>query len=125
MPYFLFMLIIDMITPAVLFMISMYFIGGEPKKINSFIGFRTKLSVKNADTWRFANNSCGKLFLKISLISSPFAVILPILANLIGDTAVTVCGIAILLVEASLMLYSVKAVDKRLNENFNPDGSRK
>ena len=31
-----------------------------PKKQNVWIGYRTTRSMKNAETWRFANTYCGK-----------------------------------------------------------------
>lgn len=31
-----------------------------PKKQNAWIGYRTTRSMKNAETWRFANTCCGK-----------------------------------------------------------------
>lgn len=31
-----------------------------PKKQNAWIGYRTTRSMKNAETWRFANTYCGK-----------------------------------------------------------------
>ena len=36
--------------------------------INYFIGYRSSLSLKNKDTWKFANEDCGKRWLKIGKI---------------------------------------------------------
>lgn len=36
-----------------------------PKKVNLFIGYRTKKSMKNQKNWDFANKYCGMLWLKI------------------------------------------------------------
>lgn len=33
-----------------------------PKKINSFYGYRTAMSMKNRETWEFAHKHCGKLW---------------------------------------------------------------
>ena len=40
-----------------------------PKKINSWIGYRTTNAMKNADTWKLANQYCGKLRLMIGTVS--------------------------------------------------------
>ena len=40
-----------------------------PKKINSWIGYRTTNAMKNADTWKLANQYCGKLWLMIGTVS--------------------------------------------------------
>ena len=36
-----------------------------PKEINGIIGYRTTMSRKNMDTWKFAHDYCGKLWLKL------------------------------------------------------------
>ena len=41
-----------------------------PKKINSWIGYRTTNAMKNADTWKLANQYCGKLWLMIGTVSA-------------------------------------------------------
>ena len=57
------MLICDLIIPIVMI------IGGRmmwkhcPKHINGIVGYRTTRSMKNMDTWKFAHDYCGKLWL--------------------------------------------------------------
>ena len=38
-----------------------------PKKINGVVGYRTKMSMINMDTWRFAHDHAGKLWWKVGI----------------------------------------------------------
>ena len=40
------------------------FSNRAPKNINTFIGYRTTMSMKNRDTWEFAHKISGKLLWK-------------------------------------------------------------
>ena len=63
-----FMLICDLIIPIAMV------IGGRmmwkhcPKNINSMSGYRTTRSMKNMDTWKFANDYCGRIWWKIGWV---------------------------------------------------------
>ena len=67
MQMWFFMLFIAIVLPFIMFMSSFYFIAGGPKNINNIFGYRTGLSMINKDTWIFAHEYCGKLWLKVSL----------------------------------------------------------
>lgn len=50
-----------------------------PKKINWFVGYRTRKSMKNEKVWEKANRYCGKLWIIIGLMMVIVAVILNVL----------------------------------------------
>lgn len=58
---------IFLIPILILFVGAMMF-KHPPKKINLIIGFRTKESMKDEKAWIFANQYCGKLWIKIGII---------------------------------------------------------
>ncbi|MGX7108662.1 SdpI family protein [Facklamia miroungae] len=39
-----------------------------PNKINSLYGYRTKMSMKNKETWQFAHQHSGNVWIKFGLI---------------------------------------------------------
>lgn len=47
-----------------MFMSSFIFVAGGPKNINNIFGYRTGWSMINKDTWAFAHEFCGKLWMK-------------------------------------------------------------
>ena len=58
---------ISLIIPAVLALAGLLSWKHCPKKINSLVGYRTARSMKNEETWRYANETCGKFFFRTGL----------------------------------------------------------
>ena len=63
-----FMLICDLLIPCLMIFAGRMMWKHTPKIINGDVGYRTSRSMKNIDTWRFANEHCGKLWCKIGKI---------------------------------------------------------
>ena len=62
MGFWVFMLIMNLIIPFTMIGFGNYYVKQAPKEINYISGYRTKMSMKNEDTWKFAHNYCGKLW---------------------------------------------------------------
>ena len=54
MGYWIFMLIMNLLTPAVMIVFGIIFKKRAPKEINWIYGYRTQMSMKNEDTWQVA-----------------------------------------------------------------------
>lgn len=96
-----------------------------PKKINSSVGYRTKRSMVNMDTWRFAHENCGKRWFKIGLIMYVPTVVLQIPFYNMDDDTIGIIGIIICVVECSVLILSILPTEKALKNTFNEDGTRK
>ena len=59
-----FILICDCIIPAVMIIAGRMMWKHCPKKINGVVGYRTRMSMINMDTWEFAHEYAGKLWWK-------------------------------------------------------------
>ena len=59
MGFWIFMLIMDLLLPFTMIGFGRYFMKKAPKEINSVFGYRTSMSMKNKDTWKFAHKYCG------------------------------------------------------------------
>ena len=68
MPMWWFMFICNMIYSVVMIAGGWMMWKHCPKKINSFIGYRTSRSMRNAETWSFANQNCGRRWWKTGWI---------------------------------------------------------
>ena len=78
-----------------------------PGKINYVYGYRTKRSMKNMDTWKFAHEYCGKLWWKmgwIVLIASVVAQIPSMRSSeeTIGTVGAILCGIQLIILIGSI-----------------------
>lgn len=119
------MLICSLIVPIITI------IGGRmmwkhcPKEINGFIGYRTKRSMQNEDTWKFAHNFCGKLWwimgwimlLPSALVQIPFY-----------NSSYTTIGIAIAItaiVQIGALIISIIPTEIALSKNFSDNDIRR
>lgn len=53
--------ICNLLIPVVVIVTGRIMWKHYPKNINGLVGYRTTRSMKNMDTWRFANEYCGRL----------------------------------------------------------------
>lgn len=65
--FWIFMLIMVLITPLAMIVFGREFKKSPPKEINSNFGYRTKRSMQNQDTWDFAHYYLGKLWIKLGI----------------------------------------------------------
>ena len=60
---FITMSICNLLIPLIMLLGGYLMYKKPPKEINNVVGYRTKMSKKNKDTWEFAHNYCGRLWL--------------------------------------------------------------
>ena len=59
--FWYFMFVSNLLTPLLMIVIGHIMWKHSPQNINTIFGYRTKRSMKNMDTWKFAHEYCGKL----------------------------------------------------------------
>ena len=70
------------LIPLVMVICGMSYTKRAPKRISKLAGFRTKMSMKNRDTWEFAHKHLGDLWFKLGtplLGLACFLVVMPLL----------------------------------------------
>ncbi|MGL5869536.1 MAG: SdpI family protein [Clostridium chrysemydis] len=96
------------------------FLKKPPKEINGLYGYRTTMSMKNKDTWDFANKAIGKLWFKLGIALFIITVILGFNKELLGKY-----GLVLFYLQIAVLILSIFPVEKKLKENFNKNGTRK
>lgn len=96
-----------------------------PKNINCFYGYRTSRSMKNADTWNFANKHCGKLWLVIGSILLPISTFVHIPFFKSPDDVVGILCIILLTIQLFVMLLTIPFTEKALRNRYHEDGTIK
>lgn len=125
MGFWIFMLIMDLLTPLLMLGFGILSLKRAPKKINFVYGYRTTMSMKNEDTWQFAHACFGKLWTRIGLILLPVS-IMPLLFVIGGDeNKVGIVGGVVCTVQAVVLLGSIVPVEKALKRTFDRNGNRK
>lgn len=118
------MLACNIIVPFITIFTGWFMWKRPPKEINRIIGYRTKRSMYNNDTWKFAHNFCGKLWWIMGWIILGISV--AVLIPFIHSTYLTI-GIAVLVsvvVQCLILVLSIIPTEIALKKTFFDNGTR-
>lgn len=118
------MFVCNLLLPLIMVIAGYFMYKYSPKDINGIIGYRTKLSTKNQETWDFAQKFCGKLWLKIGGIMLLLSIILQIPFK--ESNKNTICWLTVILetVQVIILIVSIVIAEKTLKNTFDKDGNR-
>jgi len=94
-----------------------------PKEINSLIGYRSPMSTKNQDTWKFANEYSGRFWIKSGLITAFASVILAFALQPINTYKNLM--FALIYVQIAVLLLVIPFTEVALRKNFYKTGEKK
>lgn len=125
MGFWIFMLIMDLLLPFTMIGFGRYFYKHTPNEINCVFGYRTEMSMKNKDTWAFAHNYCGKIWIICGMILLPISIAVMAMVygeseDITGSVGGFLCGIQILPIIVSIIL-----TERALKINFDKNGRRR
>ena len=66
MGFWLFMLVIVLLTPGTMVFFDRMFLQRPPDRIDALFGYRSTMSMKNTDTWTLAHQVCGRFWYRWS-----------------------------------------------------------
>lgn len=89
-----------------------------PKEINGWVGYRTKRSMKNMDTWKFAHNYCGHLWWKIGWVIFFLSILVQIPFFHGTYKTIGLSGGIICIVQCIILLLSIFLTEKALKKTF-------
>lgn len=120
-----FIVICNLLVPIIMIIAGRLMWKHCPKEINRLIGYRTKRSMQNQDTWKFAHDYCGRLWWIIGwIILLPSVVVqIPFLKS--TYEVIGIVGAAILLVQLAVLLISIFPTESALKRTFSDDGTRR
>lgn len=115
----------DLLFPVIMLIGGKLFLKNIPKSINTFLGYRTTMSMKNEDTWRFAHAVAGRFWWRWGWVSfAPAVVPMLLLLGKPEEIAASV-GLAIACVLMLPLLAVIPHTEKTLRNTFDKDGNRK
>ena len=121
----LFNLIMTMLIPLIMVVCGWLFMHGIPKDRNSLFGYRTAMSVKNDDTWRFAHEYCGRLWLIIGLVLFAVTTVFMVLSMNMDPERVTFISGILMMIYVVPLLATVAATESAMKKTFDTRGKRK
>lgn len=125
MGFWAFMLIMVLLIPVSMIGFGRLFLKSAPKDINSTFGYRTRRSMMNMETWKFAHAYIGKLWWIcgwILLIPSVVGMCL-----VLGKDADTVGNVGLILVTVQMvpMVGAIFPTERALKKTFDDEGRRR
>lgn len=126
MGFWIFMFIMEIVQPLTFIGFGYWFIKSPPAQINGIFGYRTKMSMKNIETWHFAHRYCGRQWIRTGWIT--MAVSVSVMLLLIGqneDRIGAVGGTVVFIQIAVLAIFPVLRTERELRRQFHTDGSWK
>ena len=125
MGFWIFMLIMVLLITFTMIFFGWLLFKKTPKKINYVYGYRTKRSMMNEETWRFANQYCGKACYLCGLISAPLSVIAIALVFGKGPGTVGTVGGIITMLQLIPLGGAIIPTEIALRKNFDENGKRR
>lgn len=124
MGFFIGMFVCNMLMPLLMIVAGYMMYKHPPREINGMIGYRTTRSRKNIETWKFAHDYCGRLWLMAGMILLIPTIIAQIPFAKSSDNIIGLVTIAIETIQLIVMIGSIFWVEKVLKNNFDNDGNR-
>lgn len=121
---FVLMFLCNLLFPLMMIIAGYFMYKHSPKDINGIIGYRTKLSMKNQETWDFAQKFCGKLWLKIGGIMFLLSIILQIPFKESNQNIIFRFIVIFTMIQIIILMTSIFMVEKALKDNFDENGNR-
>lgn len=117
-------LISDILIPMTMVLAGFLLYKKCPKRVNHVVGYRTPMSMKNQDTWEFANTYCGKLWLVIGVIMTIITAVIHVLCRDLSEDNLGILVLIMTTVQIIMLLVTIAPVEHNLNKNFDILGNR-
>lgn len=125
MGFWWFMFFCDLQVPAVMIFGGRMMWKHPPGKINGIIGYRTSRSMKNKETWKFAQEYCGRLWWKIGWLMLAPSAILHISFYGCPEETVGMVGGFLCIVQCAVLIGSIFPTERALKKNFTDEGKQR
>ena len=105
-----FNIVFTLFIPVLMILCGYLMYKHTPKDINGLVGYRTAMSMKNQETWDFANNYSALVCVPYFFISSGKATVIMCIAEVI---------------QVVFLCWTIVPTERALKDNFDQDGNRK
>lgn len=120
-----FMFIFNMLIPIIMIISGTMMWKHCPNEINYAIGYRTKRSMKNMDTWKFAHDYCERLWVKIGWIMLIPSILIQLPFYHSNEDTIGNVGLILCYIQISILLLSIFPTEAALKRTFFDDGTRR
>ena len=120
-----FNIVFTLFMPVLMILCGYLMYKHTPKDINCLVGYRTAMSMKNQETWDFAHNYCGRLWVKVGAVMTIISalVCVPYCFMSSGNATVIMCIAEV--IQVVVLCWTIVPTERALKDNFDQDGNRK
>lgn len=122
MGFWIFMFRCTLLIPIIMIIAGNSMRLGKFKTINSIVGYRTRRSMKNQQTWDYAHRECGLLWRRWGSTMLVLTVIAMLLFMGEDTDHIGVVGSVITVLQMIPLFLSIVIVEKKLREKFDENG---
>lgn len=112
------------LIPLTSLLAGMFFLKRTTSKRGSF-GYRSRLSMQNDATWRFAQSTCGIVLEMVAVATFFPTIMLEIIGYFMGLKLQAVLTLIIITIQMVLVVFAIAYVDRSIKRNFDKDGQLK
>ncbi len=114
--------VMTLLIPLLMLGTGLIFSRWTPKSINYLIGYRTRRSMINQETWNFANRTMGRIWITWSLLLLiPSGLVLFFLKTRVEQNLETWI-VVLTLVQLAVLILSIIPVERALKAKFDDKG---
>ena len=125
MAFWIFFTAMDLLIPGIMVGIGTRFLKHPPGTINAWYGYRTARSMKNQETWDFAHETCGKLWVRLGAVLLVSAVLASALTFKRGIETVGIVSAVVVTLQTLALIGSIFPVERALKRNFDDFGKKR
>lgn len=117
-------LIIYLLIPLLMTGLGRLFLFHAPREINVIFGYRTKMSMKNKETWEFAHHYCGRIWFTYGIILLFLTLIIMFVSYGKAEDTVETYGIILCILQLIGLIGVIYPTERALRKKFDKDGNR-
>ncbi len=125
MYFWVFLLISILTIPLSMILFGIIFTNKTPSKVNYLYGYRTKRSMINQNTWRFAHQYIGKLWHYLGLGNLILTSIIIFLIKDKTDHELESLSLVIVGIQLIVIIFPIILTEKALKRTFDDKGNYK
>ena len=123
MVFWWFLFICNLLTPIIMILAGYWAWKHCPSEINPILGYRTKRSMKNINTWKFAHDYAGRLWWKVGWILMILTILVQLTLMNSNTDVIENLSMGVFFVQVLIMLLTIIPVENALKKKFNDDGT--
>lgn len=116
---FVFLLVMNSLIPVTMIIFGILWKSHPPKSINWAYGYRTSMSMKNNETWKFAHAHNAKIWRWVGIIW----LIISIVVMFLFKDNYEVISIRITFIGLAIMILSLIPTEMALRKRFDKNGN--